>query len=83
MDILIKSFNRPYCLDRCIQSIYANVLDTTISIKVLDDGTPSRYLEKLQIKYPKILIYKSSYYNEKSEAIDVNREIESLRIPID
>ena len=83
MDILIKSFNRPYYLDRCLQSVYANVQDVNFSVKVLDDGTPSRYLQKLQLKFPEILIFKSVYYNEKSKAIDDNQEIESLKIPID
>lgn len=83
MDILIKSFNRPYYLDRCIQSIYANVQDVTLSIKVLDDGTPSRYLQKIQLKYPKVIIIKSVFYDEKSKSIDENQEIRSLKIPID
>ena len=83
MDILIKSFNRPYYLDRCLQSVYDNVQDLNFSIKVLDDGTPHRYLEKLQLKFPEILIFKSAYYKEKSKAIDDNRQIERLKIPID
>ena len=83
MDILIKSFNRPYYLDRCLQSIYANVQDVTLFIKVLDDGTPSRYLEKIQLKYPDVVIYKSAFYNEKSKSINENQEIKSKNIPID
>lgn len=83
MDILIKSFNRPYYLDRCLQSVYANVQDVNFSVKILDDGTPAQYLEKIQRNYPEVLIFKSSYYNEKSKAIDDNQELESLKIPID
>lgn len=82
MDILIKSFNRPYYLDRCIQSIYANVLNTTFSIKVLDDGTPSRYLEKIQLKFPNIEILKSEFYEEKSKNIENNQDIINTKIPI-
>ncbi|CAM3862649.1 glycosyltransferase family 2 protein [Flavobacterium sinopsychrotolerans] len=82
MDVLIKSFNRPYYLDRCLQSIYANVLDTTISIKVLDDGTPSRYLEKIKLKFPKIEIFKSESYDEKSNSIENNQDLENTKIPI-
>ncbi len=82
MDILIKSFNRPYYLDRCIQSIYANVLDSTISIKILDDGTPSKYLEKLVLKFPNIQILKSEFYEEKSSQIEQNDSTSCTKIPI-
>ena len=83
MDILIKSFNRPYYLDRCIQSIYANVVDAAFSIKVLDDGTPSNYLEKIQRKYPEIQIIRSSFYDEKSKCIENNSILKNTKIPID
>ena len=39
MDIIIKSFNRPYYLDRCILSILKNVKGD-FKIKIVDDGTP-------------------------------------------
>ena len=82
MDILIKSFNRPYYLDRCIQSIYLNVSDTDFTIKVLDDGTPLKYLEKLQLKFPKIKIFKSAFYDEKSKSIEDNGFVKNTQIPI-
>lgn len=82
MDVLIKSFNRPYYLDRCIQSIYANVLDSALSITVLDDGTPSKYLDKLQLKFPKIEIIKSEFYLEKSKAIEKDNSLANTDIPI-
>lgn len=68
MDILIKSFNRPHYLDRCINSIlkYASGYE---NVMVLDDGTPKKYLDKIQTKYPFVQIKKSDQYEIKSNAI--------------
>lgn len=68
MDILIKSFNRPYFLERCIITILKHVKNYE-NIIVLDDGTPQKYLDKLTEKYPEIIIKKSEYYSNKSEMI--------------
>ena len=83
MDLLIKSFNRPYYLDRCIQSIYLNVQDNDFNIIVLDDGTPQKYLDKLAEKYPEIKILKSDLYSEKSKAIANGDSNVNSKIPID
>ncbi|MFV0181058.1 glycosyltransferase [Empedobacter falsenii] len=48
--IIIKSFNRPHYLDRCLHSIYLHVKGS-FEVKVLDDGTPPLYLEKIATKY--------------------------------
>ena len=69
--IIIKSFNRPYYLDRCLNSIYKNV-NCKFEIKVLDDGTPEKYLEKIFDKYKDIKIIKSTQYNDKISAIEQN-----------
>lgn len=69
MDILIKSFNRAYYLDRCLFSIQHYVKNFNGKIYVLDDGTPSLYLEKIKKKYPEINIIKSDSYNLKSDLI--------------
>lgn len=69
MDIIIKSFNRPYYLDRCLQSIYKNVVGTDFTVKILDDGTPEKYLVRLIEKYPAIQISKSEYYTEKASKV--------------
>lgn len=82
MDILIKSFNRPYYLDRCIQSIVLNTQNADYKIVVLDDGTPQKYLDKLLNKYPKIKILKSEFYTEKSIAIANENNFVSTKIPI-
>ena len=67
MDIVIKSFNRPYYLDKCLQSIVQFVANyNTHSVIVLDDGTPQVYLDKLVEKYPFIILKKSPFYKEKS-----------------
>ena len=64
MDILIKSFYRPYYLDRCLYSIEKFVKGVSRVI-ILDDGTPSVYLEKIKQKYPYVIIHYSESYAEK------------------
>jgi glycosyltransferase involved in cell wall biosynthesis len=71
MDILIKSFNRPYYLDRCLRSIYQCVKGT-FTIKVLDDGTPPVYLERILELYPEIQILRSPQYTVKADAIEAH-----------
>lgn len=68
MNIFIKSFNRPYLLDRCLQSIYLNVKGIN-SIIVLDDGTPDLYLDRIKETFPDIIIKKSEFHKEKSDMI--------------
>ncbi|MFV0179612.1 glycosyltransferase [Empedobacter falsenii] len=67
MDIIIKSFNRPYYLDRCLQSIIKNVKGN-FQIKVIDDGTPKEYLDKIVEKYA-VEIIPTINYNQKSKNI--------------
>ncbi len=69
--VIIKSFNRPYYLDRCIQSSLDNIIGN-FKIIVLDDGTPEKYLQKIQKKYPDIIIKLSTQANQKRIAIDEN-----------
>ena len=83
MDILIKSFNRPYYLDRCIQSIVLNSRNSEYKIVVLDDGTPQKYLDKILDKYPEINILKSEFYDEKSNAVANDIHNINSKIPID
>jgi len=84
IDILIKSFNRPHYLDRCLASIYQNVAGD-YRISVLDDGTPEKYLDKIHKKYPEIAFIKSPNYNNKIKAIEENllygKEINGFQIP--
>ena len=68
MDILIKSFNRAYYLDRCITSIYQNVVGFS-KIMIIDDGTPTKYLNKIVETYPEVILVKTKNYAEKSEKI--------------
>lgn len=67
MDILIKSFNRPYYLDRCLQSVFQYVTGYQ-KIILLEDGTPEIFLNKILEKYPSIQIEYSRAYSIKSEA---------------
>lgn len=84
--IIVKSFNRPYYLDRCLKSIYQNVKGE-FEIKVLDDGTPKQYLEVIQSKYPNVNIFISNQYLEKIQAIEDNilngKKIDGFTIPTD
>lgn len=85
MDILIKSFNRPFYLDRCIFSIYKFV-SGDFSIKVLDDGTPEKYLQFIQEKYPDAVIVRSENHAQKLKDVVENRsnrtEINGNQIPV-
>ena len=69
MNIFIKSFNRPYYLDRCIESVLLNVADGNLSIIVLDDGTHPKYLDRIKEKYPSVEIKLSPFYDEKVNKI--------------
>lgn len=83
-DIFIKSFNRAFYLDRCIASIYQNVTGN-FKIKILDDGTPKKYLDKIREKYPEAEIYLSESYDNKTKAIAENlisgKPINGFEIP--
>ena len=86
MEIFIKSFNRSFYLDRCLQSI-ENFVEGDFLIKVLDDGTPEKYLQKIKEKYPKVEIITSKNYQNKIAAIEENlksgKEIDGFSIPTD
>ena len=82
IDIFIKSFNRPFYLDRCLKSIEHFVFGN-YKITILDDGTPQKYLDKIKLKYPQIEILKSSNYTEKSSAIISGKDINGFQIPTD
>lgn len=84
--IIIKSFNRPYYLERCLSSIYSCVKGN-FEIKILDDGTPKRYLEVIKSKFPNVKIITSSQYQDKITAIEDNITkgdiIDGFTIPTD
>jgi len=54
-------------------------------ITVLDDGTPQKYLDKIQKLYPEIVILKSENHRDKEQAIKDNlekgQEINGFQIP--
>lgn len=88
MTILIKSFYRPYLLDRCLKSIYTRVTDIdNIEIIILDDGTPDKYLDKIKAKFPKVSFEYSRYRTEKIDKITRHLKGEEnyydIRIPTD
>jgi len=83
MDILIKSYNRPYYLDRCLYSIQKHVCNNDGKIIILDDGTPQKYLDKIQEKFPLVIIKKSEFYQEKIKYTSIGKQPEKYKIPID
>ena len=82
--ILIKSFNRPFYLDRCLASIHKFVKGN-YEVKILDDGTPEKYLNKIKLKYPEVDIQLSGQYQKKIKSIQENleseKEIDGFQIP--
>ena len=84
MDIIIKSFNRAFYLDRCIASINKYV-SGDFRVKVLDDGTPEQYLDKIRKKYPNVEILLSDNYERKINAIKENlvtgKSVNGFEIP--
>lgn len=79
--ILIKSFNRPFYLDRCLESIFLNV-EGNFSVSILDDGTPKKYLDRIKEKHPNVNIRLSEHYEEKQKLIDEQKEIDGFTIPV-
>ncbi|WP_293871941.1 hypothetical protein [Flavobacterium sp.] len=82
MDILIKSYNRPYYLDRCLFSINKHVIIGNGKIIVLDDGTPQIYLDRITEKYPNIIIKKSEFYEKKVQFTTKGKRPEKYSIPV-
>jgi glycosyltransferase involved in cell wall biosynthesis len=68
MDIIVKSFNRPYYLERCLRSIYQFV-EGSFRICVLDDGTPPEYLARIKELFPEVAIFTSPLYEAKVAAL--------------
>jgi hypothetical protein len=85
MDILIKSFNRPWYLERCIHSLYRYV-SGDFRIVVLDDGTPPVYLDRIRTLFPDIQIRLSPAYAQKVEALAQHlngaRNYDAYQIPV-
>ncbi|SMC61347.1 glycosyltransferase [Moheibacter sediminis] len=86
LNIFIKSYNRAYYLDRCINSIFQNV-SGNYTVIILDDGTPKKYLEKIQQIYPSVKVICSGNYEAKSISVEQNisngKPIDSMKIPTD
>lgn len=68
MNVYIKSFNRPFYLDRCISSIKFNIKGCS-RIIVLDDGTQSQYLNKLKELHPDVEFRSSGATDRKVELL--------------
>ncbi|HWA33900.1 MAG TPA: hypothetical protein VG737_07210, partial [Cyclobacteriaceae bacterium] len=68
MDIFIKSFNRPFYLERCLRSVF-QFITGNFKVTILDDGTPPVYLAKISALFPDVTIRKSDQYTEKVSAL--------------
>jgi glycosyltransferase involved in cell wall biosynthesis len=68
MDIIVKSFNRPYYLERCLRSIYQFV-QGDFRVRVLDDGTPPEYLARITELFSEVAIFTSPLYGAKVDAL--------------
>ncbi|HLV23533.1 MAG TPA: glycosyltransferase [Moheibacter sp.] len=77
VSILIKSFNRPHYLDRCLKSIEKHV-SGKFEVKIIDDGTPQKYLELIEEKHPNVQIIHTKKYKEKSQQIQNKQEISKV-----
>lgn len=71
-NVYIKSFNRPFYLDRCIRSVKFNVKNYE-KIIVLDDGTLSKYLERLRVLHPDVEIKGSGATDDKVALLRAER----------
>ncbi|MDL1913530.1 MAG: glycosyltransferase [Bergeyella sp.] len=80
IDIFIKSLNRAYYLDRCLSSIKKNI-SGNYNITVLDDGTPEKYLKKIQEKFSDIILSTSPRYDEKIRLTEKGKEVDGFHIP--
>lgn len=68
LNVYIKSFNRPFYLDRCIRSV--NFLVAGVSkVIVLDDGTLSRYMKKIVAMHPHVEVRSSGADDGKYELL--------------
>ncbi len=85
MDIVIKSFFRPYYLERCLRSIALKVTGN-YKITVLDDGTPDKYLNEIQLRFPDIKIIKSQQYDIKvaliAQHLSAGSKYDNREIPV-
>lgn len=68
VNVYIKSFGRPFYLDRCIRSVKFNVRGYD-RIIVLDDGTERRHLDRLREIHPQVEIRSSGADDGKLELL--------------
>jgi hypothetical protein len=69
MDVFIKSFNRPYYLERCIRSVLQH-LTGDYRITVFDDGTAAIDLDRIQSLFPSLTILYSPDHSVKSKTLE-------------
>lgn len=82
MDIIIKSFNRAYYLDRCLKSIQQFVKGFEGKVLIIDDGTPKKYLQIIQAQYPFVKIIPTKNYLQKSIKLESYQFNLEKQIPV-
>lgn len=83
MDIVIKSFNRAYYLDRCLHSIRLYLNNFNGKIYILDDGTPQIYLDKITKIHPEVIVLKSESHTLKSNLISNEKNDLPNNLPVE
>jgi glycosyltransferase involved in cell wall biosynthesis len=64
MNIYIKTFNRPFYLERCLRSLKAHAHKRG-EIRVMDDGTLERYRARLTELHPDVVFLRSNADDDK------------------
>lgn len=82
--LLIKSYNRPHYLARCLYSVQQFVT-SPVEVTVLDDGTPQKYLDKIKNDFPFVKFKDSPSAPQKRKAVEENlltgKNIDGFGIP--
>lgn len=77
INVYIKTFNRPFYLDRCIRSV-KRMVSNYGSIIALDDGTLTVYKARIAELHPDVSIISSSADDEKYELLKQERFAEIM-----
>ncbi len=77
MEVFVKSFNRPFYLERCLLTI-ERCGGQSCNITVLDDGTPMKYLWEIQSRFPRVRIVQSPHGELKTKRVAEGSFSESL-----
>jgi len=77
LHVFIKAFNRTFYLARLLSSLRQHAIGVS-RITVLDDGTPRRFLEKIERDYPEVRIVQAPHGELKTQLMQQGRYAEQL-----